>query len=259
MTWKEFKAYIDPITPKTVRFHAVDANGASPVLFRGHADSRWGLKTTLERFGHAEFPLLSYLRACSSARRFASNHLPAEIPFDEHCECGYEQSTTHFPNYEYLGFLRHHGFPSPLLDWTASPYVAAFFAFRSILPEVTTARIYLYRSHTSHGKMHSRTDPGLFIQGPFATIHERHAAQQCWYTISLKCRGDDECVITPHEAAFEYATQRALVAQDSVEYCDLPVSERDEVLADLFAMNITPYTLFRTMDSLTETAAWRVL
>jgi hypothetical protein len=31
--------------------------------------------------------------------------------------------------YEYLAHLRHRGFPSPLLDWTRSLYVAAYFAF----------------------------------------------------------------------------------------------------------------------------------
>jgi hypothetical protein len=33
------------------------------------------------------------------------------------------------PCYPYLAYLRHHGFPSPLLDWTESASVAAYFAY----------------------------------------------------------------------------------------------------------------------------------
>jgi len=34
------------------------------------------------------------------------------------------------PNYHFMAYVRPHGFPSPLLDWSQSLYTALFFAFR---------------------------------------------------------------------------------------------------------------------------------
>ncbi len=57
---------------------------------------------------------------------------------------------------ELLCFARHLGFPSPLLDWTYSYYVAAFFAFRDVnsynVPSNKVA-IYAYQESTGEGRV----------------------------------------------------------------------------------------------------------
>ena len=33
------------------------------------------------------------------------------------------------PHFEYWAYLRHHGFPSPLLDWSKSPFYRSLLCF----------------------------------------------------------------------------------------------------------------------------------
>jgi hypothetical protein len=67
----------------------------------------------------------------------------------------------------------------------------------------------------------------------------------------MKKIGDD-CVLESHNDAIEDAKISGH-GFDQVETFDISVSERELALSDLSFMNITAYTLFKSVDSLIET------
>ncbi len=270
MKWKTFKQRIKNEAPPSTQFYVNKKDGSARMLFRGQADFKWKLESTLERAGYPSMNLRRYMGYCESTRRFLGNLLPCDIEFDKGATI---EAGEKIPNYEYAAFLRHHGFPSPLLDWSESPYVAAFFAFRAVLDGVKKVRIYGYRSHGRHGRSFEPAKPTLYSHGPFATVHERHAIQQCWYTWCVKKvepveledkkakfldqHPNDDFEICPHEQGLpEEANEDGM--SDSFFKWDIDATERELVMGELFQMNITPFSLFRNADSAVETAAMRL-
>lgn len=155
--------------------------------------------------------------------------------------------------WEYWVYVRHHGFPSPLLDWTASPYVAAFFAFD--LPPGNAVRVCIYAM--VRDSLHTMSnDSHLLLLGPYMRSHSRHFQQQCRYTT---CVGMDltnkDYVFRSHESEL----LKAVGPEGLLIKITFPIGERLTALRHLERMNINAFSLFGTEDSLIRTIARREL
>jgi hypothetical protein len=149
--------------------------------------------------------------------------------------------------------LRHHGFPSPLLDWTRSWYVAAFFAFEK--PQGKSVAIYSFLSDLGGGKLSSHDEPCIEVLGHFVETHRRHYQQQSEYTICyLYPESNKQKPIYVCHKKVRYGNQ-----QDRMKKYIIPASERKKVLAKLFLMNINAFSLFGDEDSLMRMLAHREL
>lgn len=99
-------------------------------VFRGQKDSNWKLKSKWDRYREQKSVVAhDPARACrhdtpeSFLKLFKENFV-GNATFD----------TLNLNDEQWMSLGRHHGLITPLLDWTKSPYIAAYFAFRDYLP-----------------------------------------------------------------------------------------------------------------------------
>jgi hypothetical protein len=245
-SWESWKSRIGKILAGESQQKSKEAY-VSDLLFRGHKCASWKLESALERKG-IEMP---------SADSFSIQMKVAKLAFESylgtswHSECFSSEVPSPPEDYEFMVYLRHHGYPTPLLDWSRSPYIATFFAFQNPSPENSVA-IYSFREYTGKAKGGWTGESNIVRCGSTIRTHKRHYAQQAEYTYCRK-KEDDKWYYSSHEQAFEANTRD----QDVIEKFVLPSCIRKEVLAELDAMNINAYTLYGSEEGLAEMLANR--
>jgi hypothetical protein len=257
-SWGEFKRHIENFMAEVdaLKKESKGKGHVSYPLFRGQADSAWKLQTTLERKIKTSMPVEFYYRHVTSAHRYLTNFSKNNHTVEENPDLSYKRLTTGaWPNYEYLAYLRHHAFPSPLLDWSRSPFVAAFFAFYPE-PAIDTSRVavFSYQEYRGRSKGSSSSQGQIRVQGPWASIHQRHILQQSWYTVCFKNSSKEIPFFCPHDEALASSHLQG-TNQDYMVKVTIPTSERKCALKELSRMNINPYSLFHSEDSLIATVS----
>lgn len=149
-------------------------------------------------------------------------------------------------NAAFYSILQHHGYPTPLLDWTLSPFVAAYFAFQDIIEDDPRhPRIYIFDAGTWN-KKHGRTaffvddaPPQLTVLESIPVGNPRSTPQQALSTVSNI--SDIESFIRRKEAEDE---------KTYLTVCDLPATEAPKIMRELELMGITYGSLFPGLDGM---------
>ena len=221
-------------------------------LFRGHSDASWKLQTTLERFSDQTYEEFDYYRVISGVKAATVSITQKDWPLPRFKRGEGGKVPT---GYEFMIYLRHHGFPSPLLDWTRSPYIAAFFAFRSPqIPKDSRVAIYSYMEYATEDLNLVTSSPVVHALGPYAETHKRHYTQQCEYTVCRTQVGNTR-VYSNHESAFSDKTSD----ERELKKYTLPARERGKALRQLYLMNVTAFSLFGSEESLMEALAYQIM
>ena len=268
-TWEEFEEKLKELQEEAPVPHPGVPD--RPILYRGQENSCWPVTTTLERWlDGQEMSFLRYYESIYRAKpeiesyseRPASEswNVPPPIGLEHMLTCGNlepfasvteEDFKTWGQVGSYMVYLRHHGFPSPFLDWTRSLYIAAFFAFRRPIEGVKNVSIFVMPKPV-HFQVRSSGQPEIYIlPRQYLPMHRRHFLQQAEYTYCVQ-NSEQEWHFERHEVAF----RRDDPSIDILWKFNLPATERLKVLRLLDRVNLNAFSLFGSEESLMETMAF---
>lgn len=218
--------------------------------FRGQQDARWPLLTSLARYLHAYIPGQASWRqreerAIRIFRRKAHNYLGDPTVLDNALRC--------------LALMQHHGAPTRLLDFTKSPFVAAFFALERATGDaavyaLNTPRLWLAAPRGQPDMDRDSIDPRQ--PGNFGRVFLPNTNAVIWTgeptEMDRRLVAQSGTLVVPGmlDKPLDEILRHYEAADTLLKKIVLPLSVREEAMKALYRMNITNATLFPDLDGL---------
>lgn len=216
ISWKEFRVLISE-----------RENFPEGAYFRGHSSSSYPLRTRFHR-AHAW-----------DLYRYAKTVLPELFNY-----LGAFNNTRYRVNDEEdfgaaLYLAQHHGFPTPLLDWSVSPYVASYFAFQPCEESRDSVRVHVFDANKWV------KEKAVFAKGGVLAPHF------VTRPLLLPIAGNKRAIAQDARSVFYNVDcfNDLEMFDTCITYYDIDAKDSEEALAQLRLMGIHRLKLFPDIDN----------
>lgn len=231
-SWSEFKVKTLP-----EMFDGVPA-ARGRYYFRGQGSDAWPLMSSFDRW--YKTGAQKVLGKKEAAERFLS------LFRDEASRLTPDPGLSSNPE-QVLGLAQHYGVPTRLLDWTETPYVAAFFAFSGLsLSPDATQQIAIWCLDTTSAIW--KEDTGIKLLNISSPYNERLKNQLGKFTL----------LQSPFDSVEEHIA-KCDASGRTLRKITLPATEARLALSDLDFMGINYSSIYPGLDGCARAATLRVL